>query len=135
MEKLNNNDLLAKYLFKAKEMRSDGRPRPTSLKPKNGEMLSLTEVTDIQHDEVCTHGHEYVDNPDKGRIHIGYVKFLHKSFINLNLETIYDNEPPRHVSVDFPNEIEKRRELAKALADEAVVINEQSEKKYFAACK
>ncbi|MCI0504760.1 MAG: hypothetical protein L0Z73_01475 [Gammaproteobacteria bacterium] len=135
MKQLHDDDSLAKYIFKTKDIRSDGSPRPASLKPKDGEMLSMTEITGMQHSEVCIHGHEHVDNPDKGRIHIGYVKFLHKSFIKLNLETIYDDVPPRHVSVNFPDEPEKRRELTKALADEALVIDEQSEKKYFAACE
>ena len=132
---LNESDLLAKYIFKEKELRADGRPRPAGIKPRQGESLSMTEVTELQHNETCEHGHIYVDNPIKNRIHIGYVKFIYESFSGIGLEVIYDNKPPRHVSVVFPNNPERRREAAKALADEAILINENIARKYLAACK
>lgn len=135
MNSLTDNDELAKYLFKEKEMRADGRPRPNTLKPKTGQMLSMSEVTQLEHIKICKHGHQYVDNASIGRVHIGYVKFYHESLINLQLQTIYDNVKPLHVSVGFPDDDEKRRELAKALADEAIIIDEKSDKKYFADCR
>jgi hypothetical protein len=94
----------------------------------------MFEVTELQHDEICKHGHVHVDNPSKNRVHIGYVKFLYESFGGIGLEAIYDNEPPRHVSVVFPDAPERRREAAKALADEAIALNEEAERKYFASC-
>ena len=129
-----DTDVLAKYVFRQKELRADGSVKPTNLNPRAGEKLSLSEVTQLQHDVICSHGHEHVDNPDKGRIHIGYGKFLHESFVRLKLNTIYDNINPRHVSVEFPEEPEQRRELAKALANEFVVINSIHVKKYFSPC-
>lgn len=132
--KLNDDDLLAKYVFRLKDLRADGSPRPSNLKPKNGEKLSMSEVTKLRHDETCEHGHTNVDNPSKNRVQIGYVKFRHESLIRIKLETIYDNKPPRHVSVKFPKDPEKRREFAKALANEVIVINKEARKKYFAAC-
>jgi len=129
-----DEDVLAKYVFKQKELRADGSVRPSNLKPREGEKLSLSEITLLKHDEICSHGHEHVDNPDKNRIHIGYSKFLHESFVRLKLKTIYDNIKPRHVSVEFPEEPEQRRELAKALADEFKIINPGNAKKYFAPC-
>ena len=131
---LDNQDLLAKYSFKSGELRSDGSVRPTNLKPREGEKLSLFEVTELGHEGICTHGHTYVDNSAKDRIHIGYGLFSHKSFVKLELKTIYDNKPPRHVSVEFPSILEQRRELAKALADEFIEINSESDKRYFSPC-
>lgn len=133
-KKLLNEDVLAKYVFKDKELRADGSVRPASLKPRVGEKLSLSEITELKHDEICTHGHNHVDNPEKERIHIGYGKFFHESFVRLKLNTIYDNIKPRHVSVEFPEEPEQRREFAKALADEFKIINSKKTKKYFALC-
>lgn len=126
--------MLAKYAFKPRELRADGSVRPGNLKPREGEKLSLSEVTELEHEEVCTHGHTHVDNPAKGRIHIGYGKFFHESFVKLELKTIYDNKPPRHVSVEFPDDPEQRRELAKALANEFITVNSKSDKKYFSTC-
>jgi hypothetical protein len=131
---LNNKDLLAKYVFKPRELRADGSVRPGNLKPREGEKLSLSEVTELEYEEICTHGHAHVDNPAKGRIHIGYGKLFHESFVRLGLKTIYDNKPPRHVSVEFHDDPEQRRELAKALADEFIIINPESNKKYFSTC-
>ena len=131
---LNDEDLLAKYIFKEKEIRADGRPRPTNMKPREGEKLSMMEVTDLQHGGICEHGHIYVDNPSMNRVHIGYVKYVCESLARVGLEAVYDNKPPRHVSVVFPNIPELRREAAKALADETIVINEKLDRKYFAEC-
>lgn len=135
MPNLEANNLLAKYLFKKNEMRPNGRPKPWAIKPRAGDMLSLSEVTDLPHQAICAHGHEYVDNPEKSRVHIGYVKLFQSSLSHLGLESIYDNDPPRHVSVKFPDNIEKRREMSKALSHKVVVINIDSSKKYFAPCE
>jgi len=94
----------------------------------------MSEVTNLVHTLVCQHGHKYVDNPSIGRVHIGYVKFVYAVFKKLNIDIIYDNNPPRHVSVIFPELPELRRETAKALADEVSIIDESEPKKYFAAC-
>ena len=131
---LNNSDLLAKYIFRDKELRADGQPIPSAVKPRDGDMLSLFDTSDFPHDQTCQHGHRYADNIDQGRVHVGYVKFEHGSILNLNLRMIYDNDPPRHVSVEFPDEPEKRRELAKALAATAVVVRPVEKMKYFAPC-
>jgi hypothetical protein len=135
-KKLNDNDLLAKYIFNIKsDLRADGKPRPNILKPRDGEKLSTFEVTGLSHEVICSHGHIYVDNTSKNRVHCGYIKFKHESFLRIGLETIYDNKPPRHVSIKFPDEPEKRRELAKALSEEVLISNNQTEKKYFAGCE
>ena len=134
MKKLHNNDELAKYVFREKELRSDGSARPGNLKPREGEKLSLFEITNMEHNKVCQHGHKYADNPNKGRVHIGYGKFHHLSFVDLELKTIYDNKPPRHVSVEFPDEPERRRELAKALAGKYITEGRSGKKKYYFPC-
>ncbi len=131
---LSDNDELAKYVFKEKELRSDGSSRPGNLKPRSGEQLSLFEVTNMEHNNICRHGHRYADNPSKNRVHIGYGKFSHRAFVELELKTIYDNKPPRHVSVIFPDEPERRRELAKALADKYVTESRAGKKKHFSSC-
>lgn len=131
---LDDNDELAKYIFKEKELRADGSVRPANLKPRQGELLSLFEVTGMPHKEVCKHGNIYVNNPSKGRTHIGYGKFKHHSFVKLELRTIYDNKPPRHVSVEFPEEPERRRELSKALAGQLVSSDKEKKNKYFTSC-
>ena len=132
---LNDKDQCVKYIFHIKkELLQDGKPRPRILVPREGESLSLYEVTDIIHNNICEHGHTHVDTPAKGRIHIGYIKFIHESFEKLGLNTIYDDIPPRHVSVEFSGKPEYKRELAKALADEVVVIDNNAKKKYFAEC-
>ncbi len=131
---LKDDDLLSKYIFRSKELRADGSVRPGNLKPREGEKLSLSEVTNLEHIEICSHGKKNVDNPKKRRVHIGYCKFIHKSFVKLELKTVYDNKPPRHVSVEFPKDPEQRRELAKALARECIKISSGSEKKYFSPC-
>ena len=133
-KQLNLDDCIVKYIFKCKEIRADGSPRPASLKPKAGEYLSMSEVTNLTHPQVCQHGHKYVDNRSIGRVHVGYVKFIYSIFKKLNIEVVYDNCPPRHVSVILPELPELRREIAKALADEVGVIDENEVKKYFAAC-
>lgn len=133
-KELNNADILAKYIFKSDELRSDGRPRTGAMKPRQNEALSVSEVSGLTHQDVCEHGHKYVDNPAKGRVHIGYVNFAYESVVRIGLCAVYDNDPPRHVSVVFPESPERRREVAKALADEVVVLNERSRKKYFAQC-
>ena len=107
----------------------------STLKPRDGEMLSTSEVTNLSHSDICIHGREHVDNPEKNRAHIGYVEFIHRSVSDLGLETIYDNDPPRHVSIKFPDELEKRREMAKALSTKVVVLEKDSNIKYFAACE
>lgn len=134
MLSLDANDLLAKYVFKKGDIRANGSPRPGTLKPRDGEMLSMSEVTGLSHPDVCTHGHEHVDNPANSRVHIGYVKFIQSVLSHLGLETIYDNDPPRHVSVKFPDELEKRREIAKALSTKVLVLDIDSQKQYFAPC-
>ena len=131
---LHNDDILAKFVFRLSELLADGRVKSGNLKPREGEMLSLSKITDLKHEEICIHGHDHVDNQAKGRIHIGYGKFLHECFDRLELKTIYDNKPPRHVSVEFPNDPEKRREIAKALSDEFMKNNSNSSKPYFFAC-
>jgi len=132
---LNQGDLIAKYIFKQKELKEFGNPRPNILNPRAGEKLSLSEVTNLNHNKICEHGHKHADNLKINRIHIGYVKFKYESFKKLGLKAIYDNDPIRHVSVEFPNILpEQRRELAKALSDEAIVVNPISRKKYFAPC-
>jgi len=133
---LNENDLCVKYIFREKsELMKDGKPRSRILVPREGEKLSLYEVTDLIHDDVCSHGHTYADNKAKGRRHIGYVKFIHETFLRLKLIIIYDDKPPRHLSVKFSGSPEYRREVAKALADEVVVIDARLPKKHFAVCK
>lgn len=134
MPKIKSDDLLAKYIFRIGEIRADGSPRPGTLKPREGDMLSTFEVTSLSHSNTCAHGHEYADNPAKNRVHIGFVEFIQSSVSNLGLETIYDNVPPRHVSIKFPDEPEKRREMAKALATKVIMLDKDSSKKYFAAC-
>lgn len=131
---LNNDDILAKYVFRLNELLADGRVKSGNLKPREGEMLSLSKITTLKHKEICTHGHAHVDNPEKGRIHIGYGKFHHECFKRLGLKTIYDNKPPRHVSVEFPKDPEKRREIAKSLADEFITNNSSDDRKYFFTC-
>lgn len=132
---LNAADHLVKFVFdEKKDLRADGRPRPGKLKPKAGDALSMFEVTRLQHQVVCMHGHNYVDNLSINRVHIGYVKFKYESLMKLGLEVLYDNNPCRHVSVVFPLLPEQQREVSKALADEVLVINENLPKKYFAEC-
>ena len=133
-KKLGDNDELAKYIFREKELRADGSIRPANLKPRQGEQLSLFEITGISHDGICKHGRDYANNPAKGRIHIGYGKFKHHSFVKLELRTIYDNKPPRHMSVEFPEEPERRRELSKALAGQLVSSGNEGKNKYFTSC-
>lgn len=135
-KKLNKIELLAKYIFNIKkELREDGKPRPAILKPRDGENLSTFEVSGFSHEKVCSHGHTYVDNLSKNRIHCGYIKFRHEPFLRIGLETIYDNRPPRHVSIKFPDEPEQRREFAKALAEEVLIIDKDTVKKFFARCE
>lgn len=133
-KELKNADILAKYVFKSDELRSDGRPRPSAMKPRQNEALSVSEVSGLAHQDVCEHGRNYVDNPGKGRVHIGYVNFAYVSVVRVGLSAVYDNDPPRHVSVVFPESPERRREAAKALADEVVILNKCSHKKFFAQC-
>lgn len=133
---LSDSDLLTKYIFKSDEIYAEGgKPKPGSLRPKKGELLSMSETTHLDREDTCAHGSRHVDNPMTGRIHIGYVSFKHESFTELNIRTIYDNNPIRHVSVDFACEDEKRRELAKALADKAILVCNSGPQPYFAECQ
>ncbi len=132
---LEKNDRLAKYVFNKRKIKQDGRLRTGELVPREGEMLSMSKVSDLNPQDICLHGHQHVDNPEKNRIHIGYGIFIKDSLDTLELDVIYDNNPIRHVSVGFPGEPEKRREVGKALAEEMIVLRENVAKKYFYECK
>ena len=118
MKKLRPDLPLARYFFKDKDIRADGRPRPNVFKPKKGNALSAVDIEDMSHPAACEHGHQYADNPATDRIQKGYASLAYSVYQMLDLSRIYDNKPSRHVSIKFPDVDESRREMAKARAGE-----------------
>lgn len=94
------------------------------------------EVTGLDDSQICQHGKQHVDNPMAAapRHNIGYVKFLHSSITKLKLVALYDNNPPRHVSIEFPDDPGERREKGKLLELECLEISKNSDKPYFLPC-
>ena len=119
MKALHSDLPLARFFFKDDDIRSNGLPKPGMFKPKKGDALSVFDIEDMDHPAVCGHGHKHANNPKTGRIHKGYVSLNYSTYQELDLDGVYDNDPPRHVSIEFPLADEKRREIAKAIAGEA----------------
>ena len=118
MKNLNPNLPLARFFFKKRDIRADGTPRPSLFKPKAGDLLSVFDVEGMNHSAVCHHGHQHADNLETDRVHKGYVAHTYSVYLALSLTGLYDDFPPRHVSIELPNAEESRRELAKAIVGE-----------------
>mgnify|MGYP000176763601 CR=1 FL=1 len=110
-------DRMARYVFEG-DVRSDGRIHHRRFKPKQGESLSVYDIEGFDHNESCEHGRKYTDNVTVGRIHTGYGVLRQRTVSELSLSVIYDNNPPRHISIELPED-ERRLEIAKALAASA----------------
>lgn len=110
---------LARYIFNLDDIRSNGMPRPGPFKPKKGDDLSVFDVDNFDHDQCCMHGRLYADKPAIGRTHVGYVVIEYGVYQQLGLIGVYDDIPPRHVSIGPTDLPEYRREQAKALAGKA----------------
>ncbi len=124
MSNLQDNDDLSRFAFdRRNHIQADGRPRSALLKPKLGEALSVFRTTGMAHPQICDHGHRYVDTHD--RVHIGYVTLSCGDVRAEGLQPDYDNTTSHHVSIPFnTNDLEKRLELAKALASKAGTLQE-----------
>jgi hypothetical protein len=112
---------LARFIFSQDDVRADGKPRPGPFKPRKGDALSVYDIEGLDHLESCQHGHEYADDPKSGRVHIGYAAIVYRIYTELGLSGVYDNHPPRHVSIGPTDPDEYRREISKALAAQVKV--------------
>lgn len=110
-------DRMARFVFEG-DVRSNGRIHHRRFKPRQGESLSVYDIEGFDHNQSCAHGHKYADNIDIGRIHIGYGVLRQRTVSELGLSTTYDDSPPRHISIQLPED-ERRLEIAKALAASA----------------
>lgn len=119
MTALTDDQALARYIFHRKSVRSDNSIRLNEFKPRPGETLSLYDVEGLSHLEVCDYGHLRADNADKGRRHVGYGTLTpnHLRAVDKGLTALYDNTPPRHVSVAMPELEETRKRFATALGN------------------
>ena len=124
------DSVLAKFVFRNSELRPDGRVKSRNLVPRAGEALSVTDIDGLEDDQICAHGRKYVDNPAIDRDSIGYCKYPISGLSDISITPDYDNSPPRHVSLYFPDDLAKREEAALLLERQAIKCNE-SNRPYF----
>lgn len=117
MTALTDDQALARYVFHRKNVRSDNSIRLNEFKPRPGETLTLYDVEGLSHPEACDHGRLHADNADKGRRHVGYGTLTPSHLRAQGLAALYDNTPPRHVSVAMPELEETRKRIATALGN------------------
>jgi len=128
---LDSNDILCKFSFEKSNTTANGSIRARVLSPREGELLSMFEMTNEKHEYVCQHGHDYADNSAKNSVHIGYCSYLAEIFMDLELGLIYDNDPPRHVSVSFPDDLAERKLKGKLLQNKCLVVGQKNAEEYY----
>lgn len=131
---LKSTSVVAKFVFHKSEMRGDGRVKGRNLSPRANESLSVSEVDGLSEKEICKHGRKYVDNPIKDRRNLGYCQYPADCLSDIGIEVDYDNEPPRHVSLIFPEDLARNREVAMLLERQALKLLEGA-KPFFVACR
>ena len=117
------DSILAKFVFRFSELRPDGRVKSRNLVPRAGEALSVTHIDGLKEDQVCAHGRKFVDNPEINRNSVGYCKYPVSCLSDISIRPDYDNLPPRHVSLYFPDDLAKRKEAAILLERQAIKCN------------
>ena len=117
MTTLTDDQGLARYVFHRKSVRSDNSIRLNEFKPRPGETLSLYDVEGLSQPQVCDHGRRHADNADKDRHHVGFGALTSGHLRAQGLVALYDNTPPRHVSVAMPELEETRKRIATALGN------------------
>jgi hypothetical protein len=103
------------------------------LVPRAGEALSATHIDGLEEAQICAHGKKFVDNPAINRNSVGYCKYPVNCLTDISIRPDYDNSPPRHVSLYFPDDLAKRKEAAILLERQAIKCNE-SDRPFFVPC-
>ncbi len=117
---LNDKLPLARFVFDKRYIRADGTVHHKLFIPQESHPLSTFDTNNMNREAVCSHGRSYADNhtTTPKRIHKGYAILAYSVYLKHNLTGVYDNSPPRHVSINIPHLEEKKREIGMTLAGE-----------------